>query len=421
MAGEVRVFAGIDWADEEHDVVAVSESGEVLDEFQVAHSGLGLRELCDRLTKLGDGEPRAVAVAIETSYGTIVDTLLERGFSVFSLNPKQLDRFRDRFTIAGAKDDRLDALVMGSCLHTDMKLFQKLEPDEPEIVELREWSRMANELVTERTRLTSQLREQLHRYYPQMLQLGVELHLDWFRELWRLLPTPSKAQKARKSTVTRFLRKHRVRRFDAEGLLEVLRQPELYLAPGAVEAAVAHIELLLERLFLVCRQHKKAGKTLEQMLHDYEQKLETKEQHDVAILLSLPGLGLIVLATLLAEARRPLGNRDYHALRGLTGVAPVTRRTGKKGKWKKWTVLMRRACNPRLRDAMHHWGSAAIQKDPWARSFYAELRQRGHSHGRAIRGLGDRLLKIACAMLRDGTMYDPSIKQLPAAQSARAA
>lgn len=48
-------------------------------------------------------------MAIEVPHGPIVETLLERGFRVYVVNPKQLDRFRDRFTVAGAKDDRRDA------------------------------------------------------------------------------------------------------------------------------------------------------------------------------------------------------------------------------------------------------------------------------------------------------------------------
>ena len=33
-----------------------------------------------------------------------------------TLNPKQLDRFRDRFSPAGAKDDRRDARTLGDAL-----------------------------------------------------------------------------------------------------------------------------------------------------------------------------------------------------------------------------------------------------------------------------------------------------------------
>src|SRR3954451_18226224 len=50
---------------------------------------------------------------------------------------------------------------------------------------------------------------------------------------------------------------------------------------------------------------------------------------DVAIILSLPGVGRIVAATMLAEASQALAERDCHALRNYSGSAPLTRQSGK--------------------------------------------------------------------------------------------
>ena len=38
--------------------------------------------------------------------------MIDRGFAAYTINPKQLDRLRDRFSVAGAKDDRRDAYVL---------------------------------------------------------------------------------------------------------------------------------------------------------------------------------------------------------------------------------------------------------------------------------------------------------------------
>ena len=69
----------------------------------------------------------------------------------------------------------------------------------------------------------------------------------------------------------------------------------------------------------------------------------------MTILRSLPGVGRIVLATLLAEATDALRRRDYHALRCLSGVAPVTKRSGKSK-----IAFMRQAAHLRLRNAVYH-------------------------------------------------------------------
>ena len=72
---------------------------------------------------------------------------------VHAINPKQLDRLRDRFSVAGAKDDRRDARVAAAGLRTDPHLFRPVQASDPAVVELREWSRLAEELQRERVRL----------------------------------------------------------------------------------------------------------------------------------------------------------------------------------------------------------------------------------------------------------------------------
>jgi hypothetical protein len=68
---------------------------------------------------------------------------------------------------------------------------------------------------------------------------------------------------------------------------------------------------------------------------------------------------------------------------------------------------MRRACNKRLRVAVYHLSRVAMIKDTRCRSQYAELRRRGHTHGRALRTVGDRLLGVLVAMLKSRTVYHP--------------
>jgi transposase len=417
MTEEAQWFAGIDWASREHRVCLVDAGGKIVGERGFAHGGAGLAELCAWLLTITGAVPAAIAVAIEVPHGPIVETLLERGFQVYAINPKQLDRFRDRFTVAGAKDDRRDAHVLGDSLRTDQHCFRRLSTEDAMVVELREWSRMTEELQQERNRLANRVREQLWRYYPQALEIGDDLAADWFLELWAAAPTPAKAARLRESTVDRILKRHRVRRIAAAKVVSLLRQKPLTVALGTAEAASAHIRAVAQRLTLVNHQIKQAHRRLDELFARMAENEgesaggQSSEQRDVTILRSLPGVGRIVLATLLAEASEPLRRRDYHALRPLSGVAPVTKRSGKRS-----IVIMRRACHMRLRGAVYHWARVAIQHDPLSRHRYAELRKRGHSHGRALRSVADRLLAVACAMLTRRTLFDPeySVKRMAA-------
>ena len=169
MTDETRCwFAGVDWGSEQHQVCLLDVTGKVVGERAFAHDGAGLVAMCDWLVSLA-GHPSTVAVAIEVPHGPVVDVLLDRGFAVHAINPKQLDRLRDRFSVAGAKDDRRDARVAAAGLRTDPHLFRPVTAGEPGVVELREWSRLAEELQQERGRLANRIRQQLWRYYPQLL------------------------------------------------------------------------------------------------------------------------------------------------------------------------------------------------------------------------------------------------------------
>jgi transposase len=184
--GERTWFVGVDWASETHHVRVSDAQGRKVGEKAFPHSGQGLAEMAAWIVELTRAAPDAVLVAIEVPHGPVVESLLERGFRVHAINPKQLDRFRDRFSPSGAKDDRRDAEVLADALRTDRHCLRELAPLDPIVIELREWSRMAEDLAAERNRLGNRLREQLWRYYPQILELTDDVAATWFLDLWSL-------------------------------------------------------------------------------------------------------------------------------------------------------------------------------------------------------------------------------------------
>lgn len=408
MTDERRWFAGVDWASETHHVFLTDERGGKLGEKVFKHGGEGLAAMAAWLMAMSAAtEAGQLHIAIEVPHGPVVETLLERAFNVYAINPKQMDRFRDRFTLAGAKDDSRDAETMASALRTDPRCFRPLAAMDPIVVELREWSRIAEDLGAERVRLTNRMREQLWRYFPAMLELESDLASPWLLDLWEAVPTPDKVRRVREMTIARLLKQNRIRRLDAAGVLACLRQQPVSVAEGTIAAAEAHIATLIARIRLLNRQLDEAHRRLDRLtteLANPETEPGQSKQCDVTILASLPGVGRIVLATLLAEGWDALRRRDYAALRSLTGVAPVTKRSGKS-----LIVIRRQACQQRLSNAMYHWARVAVQHDSTSRAKYSALRGRGHSHGRALRSVADRLLNVACAMLKTGTTFNPSL------------
>lgn len=397
---EFAWFVGIDWASAEHEVRVLDAGGTDQGRRSVPHTGRALGELGDWLAEVSGQPPGRVAVAIELVRGAVVEALVARGFAVFGINPKQLDRFRDRYTVAGAKDDRLDAFVLADTRRTDRARYRALQLDDPKIIRLRGVVDAQEELVEELGRSCHRLRAQLERFYPQLLRLCPAADEPWVWALLTLAPTPTRAAHRRGAQVGRLLRAHRIRRLELPEVLTALREPALPVAPGTVEAASGQVALLLARLRLAHAQHARCAKQIDAALADLA---GDDPESDAALLRSLPGVGRAVAARLLVDATALLAARDYGALRSQSGIAPVTRRSGKRR-----VVMMRRACSGRLRDAMHHWAFASMQRDPRSRAIYAAARTRGQPHGRALRGLADRLLRALIAMLKSRTPYDPA-------------
>jgi transposase len=398
-----RFFAGIDWGSDKHRVCLMNRDGQIVGERWIEHNGDSLAELAVWLRQQASDSPWLLAAAIEIPRGAVVETLLEHGFIVFSINPKQLDRFRDRYSPAGAKDDRRDAFVLADALRTDMHCFRSVRLDDPAMTRLRELSRLDDELAQEQNRTTNRLREQLHRFFPQLLQLCACADEPWLWALFELAPSPLGAARLTEARIARLLQQHRIRRITAAEVRSVLKSKPLTLAPGAAEAAAEHALLLLPRLRLLHQQRTDLARRISALLDELATPAEGQQQHrDAAILLSLPGLGRKVAATMLSEASQAIADRDYHALRCYSGTAPITHQSGKKK-----VVLMRRGVNERLRNALYHWARVSVVFDPQSKKRYAAMRASGHSHGRALRGMADRWLKALASMLTTRTLYSP--------------
>ena len=396
-------FVGVDLGQWLHIASVLDANGNFLEERGFAHSHKGLSETVDWLLKLAAQDSKRIAVAIEKPHGAVVEILLDSAIAVFSINPKQVDRFRDRHSMSGAKDDRRDAFVLADALRTDGHRFQRLQLPPPEIIAMRGLLSTRDQLVKNHVALSSQIRDLVARCWPHLVSLAPkDKALDsFFCELLQLFFDAHNPADLGRKAIQQLVRKHHIRRAQTDHILEILPQTPLRVAQATTKATSMHIKLLLPQLLLV-RQHRRDS---DQLLERWFNQQRTTDEPftDSAILASFPGVGAFVLASVLCYAHDPVRLRNLEAFRSLGGIAPVTKQSGKRRQ-----VLLRRARSQPLNNALYHWARIAVLRDPHSKEHYDRLRAGGHSHARALRGVMDRILPIAMAMLRDQTLYDPA-------------
>jgi Transposase len=121
-------YLGVDWADQQHAVWVLEEPGTKVTSRTVPHTAAGFSEWGRELHEW-QAQGIELWAAIERPEGRVVDFLLDHGVVVYPVNPKALDRARDRFRQGGAKSDPFDARVLAYFLRTDHGRLQALPPN----------------------------------------------------------------------------------------------------------------------------------------------------------------------------------------------------------------------------------------------------------------------------------------------------
>jgi transposase len=396
---------GIDWGSGAHQVCRI-DGEEEPKQRSFPHTSEGLNALVAFVIE-GDIAPEQVLIAIEVNHGAVVEALLAKALPVCSINPKLLDRLRDRFSPAGAKDDRRDAFVLASCVESDAHAFRRIEPGNEENLRLQAATRLRGDLKSQFGADANRLWSELRDYRPGLLVLCPGADEPW---LWALIdkaPSPSQGAKLTRASIGTVLKRHRIRRLTIEDVQTVLRKDVLSLRPAYIESHVARVLVLTAKLKLAQSQIDKIEKEIKTELAERVESEEKTKRRDLTILLSLPGFGPLTTATALGESGDAFERRDYNALRSICGAAPITKQSGGSR-----FVVMRQFCQPRLRVALHISALQAIRIDPKFHDLYVRARARGHTVGRAIRNIVDRLLFLAVQLLRKNELYDVTLRQL---------
>lgn len=385
---ELPYFAGLDWADDHHDLVVVDAKGQIVLELTFSHTAEGWQQAQQAVAGWPD-----LPVAIETNCGPAVDQLLQRGFVVYPVMPKAAARYRERKRPSGCKDDRHDGWSLADALRTDGHGWRALSPLDPLTAELRALCRDEMALIEQRTALVNQLLAALKEYYPAALKAFDDWTAPYTWAFVLAFPTPSALVGAGKRHWEKFLHTHKLwRPQTASERMRLFAEAQNFAGTAAITAAKSLLAQSLARLL----------QTLQGQLAVYrariEQLFESHPDHD--LFGSLPGAGSKLAPRLLAE----LTGSDWqqiHQVQARAGTAPVNYESGQLKR-----VRIRRACTLPLRATLHLWADLSRRYSAWAAAYYQAHRQKGQSHACALRCLAHRWLEIIGAMCRTRSPYD---------------
>jgi hypothetical protein len=390
------IFVGVDWAEDDHDVTVMDPDGRVLAHARVPEGLAGVGRLHALVGEHAE-DPGAVVVGIETDRGLLVGSLVAAGYQVYAVNPRSVDRYRDRHGVSGAKSDGRDSKILADMVRTDRHNLRPVAGDSDLAEAVKITARAHQNLIWTRQRQVNTLRSALREYYPGALAaFGTDLaHRDALAVLAKA-PTPELGRRLSTAQIASALRRAgRRRHVDARAaaIRDALRAPQLAASTAVADAYGDTTKALVGVIAALTAQ-----------IGELEAALADRfEQHpDADILRSLPRLGIVLGARVLGEfGDDPNRYADAKARKNYAGSSPITKQSGKTK-----VVLARFVRNRRLADALTWWAFCSLTTSPGARAFYDRHRAAGDTHHQALRALSNRWVGILHGCLRHRATYD---------------
>jgi transposase len=389
-----RYYLGVDWADEFHQVWVSDTEGKKVVEMTIEQSVKGMSEF-GRWLHERKAEGIELWASIEKPHGRIVDFLLDHGVVVYPVNPKALDRARDRFRMSQSKSDSFDAYVLAEFLRTDHVHLRALEPDSEQAQELKMLTRDHHRLGRHKTRLLNQIEVTLKEYYPRPLEVFSDLESKIALDFLEQYSTPGALSELSRRKWNRFAkREHHLGEERCKELWEKLSQPQLKIPEHVVRAKAQLLLVLVIQL-----------RSLTEAVKSYSEEVERffASMPAAEFVKTLPGgksgTTVPMLWAELGDAKSRW--QSFRHLQAEAGGVPVTKVSGKSR-----VVQFRFACNKLLRYASYWFSFNSLNRCEWANKYYRDQRAKGHSHPQALRALGAKWLKIIFVMWRDHKPYD---------------
>lgn len=270
-------------------------------------------------------------------------------------------------------------------------------PDDETVIALQLKVTRRRQITEDQTRRISRLRQLLGAIHP-----GLERRLDLNGKgplvLVTRYVTPSEIRSAGQKRITAYLKKM-PHLHTAEALARTAleaAQVQRTIVPG--EAAFADMirEIAAEAL--------QARDILARLDRDIETLLD--HHPDGALIRSMPGMGAVLTAELIANVGAMERFPSADALASAAGLAPIIRQSGKSLGWRRAN-----GGDKALKRVFFQSAFCAVStKDPLSKAFYERKRREGKHHTQAIIALTRRRVTVLWTMIHNREAFDPKRK-----------
>ncbi len=405
---ENLLIVGVDVGKYSHKGMICSFYGDILVKpFDFANSNSGFRTLESKInavkSRLG---AREVVVGVEATghyHENLVSKCFKAGYRVRVLNAVNTAQVRKRF-LNRSKTDNLDLRIIVDSVRSGWG--NDSLPPEGVIRDLQKLDRARRSLVNERTRLKNKIRTNVDHIFPEFQ--GKEIWENGKKR--KVKPFSNLFGKASRYIMRHCLHPSDILALGEKGLRELSVKENLKLRDSNIQTLLEFAEDSIARpkeeveVYLFLLKHElEALELKDKQIKELERKIEDLYvQSEGAVLLSVPGIGVVTGAALYAEMG-DLSKIDYAGqLIKMAGTNPVVKQSG--GKRATYMAISKQG-RRNFRNVVYLIGRSLAENNPEMKKKYHEFIKRGKFPRQAYIALGNRMIRIAFSMIKNQTLY----------------
>ena len=386
-------IVGIDIGKNHHEASIVSPEGKQIGRslrFATTHKGAD--SLMSFIFKNIGNSPCVFGLEATGHYWYPIYSFLKaKGYTIYVINPIQSDSLRKMY-IRQTQNDSIDSFLIAEVIRFGQ--FGTTSMADENILAMRQLCRYRDSLISSRTEIKLRIGTIMEQIFPEYEKQFSSLWVSTSMGILEKYLTPENIENAPIDELFEIIKDkshNRLTRAKAISIKEAAA--DTFGIKIAQDAFSFQLKQLIDRMNFLDKQIE----ALDCQILEYYEKFD-------CYLHTIPGIGMIGAATILAEIGDISRFKNSSALVAFAGIDPTVRQSGE---FNSTHNHMSKRGSPYLRHAIFLAATTCSFHNSPLNAYYKKKRDQGKHHLTATGAVARKLTTVIYAVLRDSKPYEP--------------
>lgn len=321
----------------------------------------------------------------------IYSFLKARGYTIYVINPIQSDSLRKMY-IRQTKNDSIDSFLIAEVIRFGQ--FTTTSMADENILAMRQLCRYRDSVISSRTEIKLRISTIMEQIFPEYEKQFSSLWLSTSMGILEKYLTPENIENAPIDELFEIIKDKSHNKLTMKKAISIREAAaDTFGIRIAQDAFSFQLKQLIDRMNFLDKQIE----ALDCQILEYYEKFD-------CYLHTIPGIGMIAAATILAEIGDINRFKSSSALVAFAGIDPTVRQSGE---FSSTHNHMSKRGSPYLRHAIFLAATTCSFHISPLNAYYKKKRDQGKHHLTATGAVARKLTTVIYAVLRDSKPYEP--------------